>query len=102
MIRVQRKREPGFRLPSNTLVVTRGTKYGNPIKMRDESERENTVNAFRHYLNMHPELVFLFLRDCEERRIEHIACFCPVHVPCHGDVWIEIWNKYLEEKNGSA
>lgn len=32
-IRVQRKRTKGFKLPPNTVCVTRGTKYGNPFKV---------------------------------------------------------------------
>lgn len=34
-IRVQRKRTKGFKLPENTVCVTRGTKWGNPFKVID-------------------------------------------------------------------
>ncbi len=33
MIRVQRKRTKGYKLPDNTKCVNRGTKWGNPFKV---------------------------------------------------------------------
>ena len=37
-IRVQRKRTKGFKLPENTVCVTRGTKWGNPFVLRKLEE----------------------------------------------------------------
>ena len=33
MKRIQRKRTKGWRLPPNTVCITRGTKWGNPLKI---------------------------------------------------------------------
>jgi hypothetical protein len=85
MNRVQRKRERGYRLPPNTLCVTRGTRWGN-------YSPSGTAESFREWIRNKPELIRDFLLVCEMKRIEHIACFCPLENECHGDVWIEVWN----------
>jgi len=97
MKRVQRKREKGYRLPPNTLVITRGTKYGNPHKMENESEREKCIAQFARDISK--ALIAEFVRECEEKGIENLACFCPLDKTCHADVWIEIWEAY---KNAPA
>lgn len=98
MDRIQRRRERGFRLPPNTLCVDRTSKYGNPYKMTVDTaeERQFVIRMFKSDLWWRKELVREFLSECEEKGIEHIACFCPLDVPCHGDVWLEVWNEHLE------
>lgn len=102
MDRIQRRRERGFRLPPNTLCVDRTSKYGNPYKMTVDTaeERQFVIRMFKSDLWWRKELVREFLSECEEKGIEHIACFCPLDVPCHGDVWLEVWNEHLERMTG--
>lgn len=92
MKRVQRSRRAGSRLPENTLVVTRGTPYGNPYPA-DVIGNAGAVEVFREWLKQpaQEELIRQFIRICEERGIENLACFCPLQKPCHADVWIEMW-----------
>jgi len=95
MDRVQRKRTKGFKLPPNTLCVTRGTQFGNPSKVID-GNNEGAVELFRRWVNK-PEqagLRELFIQTCEAGSIEHLACFCRPDLACHSDVWLEIWNDY--------
>lgn len=99
MDRIQRKRERGFRLPKNTLCVDRGGKYGNPYRMAADTNRSIVIDLFRFDLkSRRPEMIQKFIDECEKKGIEHIACFCPVDVPCHGDVWLEVWNEYKSRK----
>lgn len=113
MDRVQRKREKGYRLPPNTLVVTRGTPFGNQWQVRktpkgwlvtdgiigyliedEDMAYRMAVLLFQDSINSRVNLMQLFVDICENRGIEHVACFCPVDMPCHGDVWLEVWNEY--------
>lgn len=92
MKRVQRSRRAGYRLPPNTLVVTRGTPYGNQFRA-DDVGNQKAVDLYRDWLKQPAQepLIRQFVRLCEERGIEHLACFCGLDKPCHADVWLEIW-----------
>lgn len=66
--RIQRRRTKGWRMPTNTVCVTRPGKFGNPFE---------TAEAF-------------------QRWIEHgknLACYCPLDQPCHADVLLELANR---------
>lgn len=120
MIRLQRKRTKGFKLPPNTLVVTRGTPFGNDWKV----VKEKGMGRYNQYILLSPEnkevsrgskdaltklAISNFERDltpekkrefvdyCVKREIKSVACFCPIDSPCHGDVWIEVWNEYQKQ-----
>lgn len=103
--RIQRKRTHGFRLPSNTICVNRGTKFGNPFKVADYG-REKAISNFRECLT-YPHMAYYYFDEIEAttqfnrfiwmannihliREADHIACFCPLDVECHGDTLIEI------------
>lgn len=103
--RIQRKRTPGFRLPPNTICVNRGTKFGNPYKVSDYG-REKAIQMFRDCL-LNASMCYCYL-DIKKawiqynrfiwmannlhliREADHVACFCPLDVECHGDVLIEL------------
>lgn len=94
MIRIQRTRKAGDKLPPNTLCVTRGTLFGNPFPMQNEADRDRVVIEFREWVNR-PEQDDLrreFIERCKKENKKHIACWCSLESPCHGDVWIEVWN----------
>lgn len=109
-IRVQRKRVKGYKMPENTVSVTRPGKWGNPFKvnmpvpeewvsklnhddhfhfMKFEcgyvDGAENAVWLFRHYVA--PTL------DLTELRGKNLACFCKIGDACHADVLLELANK---------
>lgn len=85
--RIQRKRERGWRLPENAVVVTRGTKYGNPFRVGNGMSREIAVALFRQSIT--PERELEIKRDL---RGKDLACFCGLAQKCHADVLLEIAN----------
>lgn len=96
MDRVQRKRTKGSKLPPHTLVVTRGTRWGNPFKAENEADKDRVVIEFTAWIK-EPEqnnLIRSFVRHCEIYKIQHIACFCGLYSVCHGDIWLDVWNTY--------
>ena len=113
-VRVQRKRLKGWKMPANTVSVTRPGKWGNPFfpggglsmggfndmmeMVLPVSTPENCVKWFRKRMEINPEF-------CEEIRRElrgkNLACWCALGAPCHADVLLEIANANPEgEANG--
>lgn len=119
--RVQRKRTKGFRLPPNTVCVTRGTKYGNPYVVGKDG---STIECVKQYAEMmvpythhgkHNGMGDFLLSEAVMTEIErdlkgkNIACFCALcekhkdglpfgeHCkdcpPCHGKWLLEVANK---------
>ena len=118
MIRVQRKRTKGFKLPENTKCVNRGTKWGNPIKLMagiiyiDASYRRKILSNWVYYnVGDIEHVVYLYRKlwdgnrfqnpdlqywsdkfkelDLKEIEGKNLACFCSLSDPCHADVLIE-------------
>lgn len=111
-IRVQRRRTKGWRMPENTVSVTRPGAYGNPYTIKGAREAgyqgtdaelaRHCVDLFRkdwvralHGANTHPRhppMPFgkpIFLGPL---RGKNLACFCPLDQPCHADVLLELAN----------
>lgn len=105
--RVQLSRKKGFRLPPNTVVVARPTKWGNPHKVHEPTgnpftvmqdamhgvcfTREAAVNHFRRDIRagIYP---FTKKQIRAALRGKNLACWCPLGEPCHADVLLEIAN----------
>ena len=116
-VRIQRKRTKGFKLPENTVCVTRGTKWGNPFVVHSDRgpdgkrypmAPEVSVMAFRSMIEKEgawfpvpmpwPKgkipMQLTTLDDVRrELRGKNLACFCPLNQPCHADVLLELANK---------
>lgn len=120
-IRIQRRRVKGWKMPPNTVSVTRGTQFGNPFRVGgrykwggltksgidalmiymeagipDErfaliETNEQAVEWFRKYITEH--FKELGERAKRELRGKNLACFCPLDRPCHADVLLEIANQ---------
>lgn len=100
--RVQRKRTKGFRLPPDTVCVSRPSKLGNPFDWTDlvgrVGERVAKKNAVRFFRDAiaHPEKYPTTTIPSREvirfalRNARHVACWCRLDEPCHGDVLIAI------------
>lgn len=94
-IRIQLKRTKGWRMPSNTVKVTRPGKWGNPFKVGDIDERtrgqigstETAVALFQKQLDWNTR------SDISELRGKNLACWCKIGSPCHADVLLELANK---------
>ena len=96
-IRVQRKRTKGYKLPPNTICVTRPGRFGNPFE---------TAAQFRTWLERLMDGNPLPALDTPQARRMHdiskrldkltgfnLACFCPLDQPCHADVLLEFANQ---------
>lgn len=96
--RVQLKRTKGWRLPPNTVVVSRPSRWGNPFKVGEliqwpsgawrKRTHEQAVEQFRRLaINWcwRPE-------ELAELRGKNLACWCPLDQPCHADVLLELAN----------
>jgi len=87
--RFQRSRRKGSRLPSNVVVVTRPTKWGNPHPLM--LGREEAVRKYREDL-MAGRLQVDVDDVRRELRGRDLACYCPLDETCHADVLLEIAN----------
>jgi hypothetical protein len=106
-VRVQRKRSKGWKMPENTVIVDRSTRWGNPFivspKVKPGSHSggmyiavptmEDAIECFRE----------LVLNDKGWRMAvraelfgKNLACWCPLDQPCHADVLLEIANSSTE------
>lgn len=94
-IRVQRSRRRGWKMPANTVAVTRPSRWGNPFVIgafhNEELIRDAAlaVRLFRQALKTNPAFV-IEIRTA--LRGKNLACWCDVGQPCHADVLIEIAN----------
>lgn len=114
--RIQLSRKKGWRMPPNTVIVSRPSKWGNPFEWREAmyelgcTEQEAKQWAKETYL----ELAMLALSDqprrptsiigCETEKTfirenlgslagKNIACWCPLDKPCHADILLELANR---------
>ena len=101
--RIQRKRTKGFRLPPNTVCVTRGTKWGNPWKvghrLRDLAtgneftiDQKMAVEMYRNMITRGKGKAAVKLMIQTELRGKNLACYCRPGTPCHADVLLKIAN----------
>jgi hypothetical protein len=106
--RIQRKRTKGWKMPPNTVSVTRPGKWGNPyypgsgrsrgffdsdMRMCQHDVRDPQVQVrwFREYMGQ--KLGEGTLKEyIEPLRGKDLACWCPLDQPCHADVLLEIAN----------
>lgn len=112
MIRVQRKRTKGYKLPENTKCVNRGTKWGNPFKVIKEGNYWNVTNVLSNDFGSYQtknqankkaiELYGDWLKeelkakrlDLRELQGKNLACFCSLELDCHADHLIKLINNY--------
>jgi hypothetical protein len=96
-IRIRRKRTKGWKMPPNTVSVTRPGKWGNPFVVGKTYE---TVAAGAAIVDDAAHAVRLFravalTRKAEiigELRGKNLACFCALGRSCHADVLLELAN----------
>lgn len=102
-VRIQRKRIKGYRMPPNTVSVTRPGRWGNPfpVGMFRDFGRADAVRWYVHWLkrdfayrsseSIHgkPPTTKEIRR---ELRGKNLACYCPIGEPCHAEVLLKIAN----------
>lgn len=100
--RIQLKRTKGWRMPPNTVKVTRPGCFGNPFK------GPKAASLYRRWMTgklsraqwealEHAPLWHWFDRDnvkLEMTRLrgKDLACWCALDEPCHADVLLELAN----------
>lgn len=85
---LQRRRD--WRLPPSAKSVAYPTRWQNPFRPRERGVEANraAVERFRAWLrDERPDLI-------AAARVElaghDLACWCPVDLPCHRDVWLRV------------
>ena len=66
------------------IYIGRGTKWGNPFKMRGETRTE-IIDRYRNWIKLQPDL----LADLHELKGKRLGCHCKPNA-CHGDVLKEL------------
>jgi hypothetical protein len=102
--RIQLSRKKGWRLPPNTVVVSRPTKWGNPCVVTPETTRAHAVAVFRALVrngNLPPFSASIIRA---ELRGKNLACWCRLYdekglrVPCHADILLSVANNIPMEE----
>lgn len=72
------------------IYIGRGSKWGNPYKMKNssEAEREKVVREYYKYLKNTPKL----LNSIKELKNKKLGCYCSPKL-CHGHVLAWLANK---------
>jgi hypothetical protein len=89
-------------MPENTVKVDRSTRWGNPFVIGSRVRVGNitalcftaqeAVDTFECYC-LH-DIGKRFVEQVrEELRGKNLACWCPLHQPCHADVLLELANR---------
>jgi len=103
-MRVQRRRAKGWLMPKNTIYVGHPTKWGNPFIVGVDGTREYCVFLYRSLAcgfvvitsratKTQMDAARLAMQQAKrELQGKDLACWCPLHAPCHADVLLEIAN----------
>lgn len=93
--RIRLSRKKGFRLPPETVVVSRPSKFGNPFKVGVDGDAAECVRLFE--AETHRDSPGCRLRftgtDLLGLRGKNLACWCRLDQPCHADVLLRLANE---------
>ncbi len=109
--RIQLSRKKGWRLPPNTVVVSRPHRWGNPFKVGGYAEvpnsrgstlrlirdRASAVRWFKAMLRQGKTPPFALANMRSELAGKNLACWCPLGEPCHADVLLRLANEKLTQ-----
>lgn len=105
--RIQLSRAKGWRLPPNTIVVARPSRWGNPFKvgamwcrrrMEPGGGEKNcgpiadNAHAVRLFRRFTARKAAYRIDAAEWLRGKNLACWCGLDQPCHADILLEIAN----------
>ena len=120
-VHIQRSRKKGWRKPDNTVYVGRGSKWGNPVKLIedtiyiDASKRRRILDPWIWYnVGDQEDVVYLFEKiitgtqfankilqywsdyfsklDISELKGKNLMCWCSLSEPCHTDILLKLAN----------
>ena len=104
--RIQLSRKKGWRMPENTVKVSRPSYWGNPWIVGIDGDAAHCVAEYRRLLTGNSVLSWpkqsqreseaLRFNDdafaCEVLRGKNLACWCKLDQPCHADVLLQLAN----------
>ena len=102
-IRIQRKRSKGWKMPENTVSVTRPGKWGNPFRPNSWHEGgfapvpDDAAMAVKWYREDLVKVLRANPDALAPLRGKNLACWCPLGSPCHADVLLEFANSLVCE-----
>lgn len=100
--RIRLSRAKGWRLPENTVVVSRPGPWGNPFVVGEDGTRAEVVRLHRLLLGGYLCLSAKADPDKQRAHLKHavaniaslagknVACWCALDGPCHGDTLLEL------------
>ena len=96
--RIQRRRTKGWKMPKNTISVTRPGRWGNEFKVDQYTpDREECIRAFKEKKLAQQRANPWWFEEfyLEPIRGKNLACFCPLSENCHADFWLELSNEKI-------
>jgi hypothetical protein len=90
--RVQLSRRKGSRLPANTVIVARPSRWGNPFIVTESHPVERAVADYERWLVTDPKGMGVLQAAKVELRGKNLGCWCKPGTPCHGDVLLKLVN----------
>jgi Domain of unknown function (DUF4326) len=92
--RIQLSRRRGWRKPAGAIVVSRPSKWGNPFKIDETTSRAEAIDRYARALAGGSDQLPFTASDVVRELAGHdLACWCPLDVPCHADVLLEVANR---------
>lgn len=88
-VRIQLSRKKGWRMPPNTVKVTRPGRWGNPFRAEGGYTAAAAVADFKAQLLSDPQRVEDVIAHLQGK---NLACWCAPDQPCHADVLLEVAN----------
>jgi len=76
--------------------IGRGSPWGNPFKIGVDGTREEVIEKYKEWILSQQPL----LNEIHKLKGKVLGCFCKPKA-CHGDVLVELLEKYDEETNQS-
>jgi hypothetical protein len=102
--RIQLSRKKGWKLPPNTVVVSRPTRWGNPFVVGRDGSRATCVGLYEKlmagYLCFSVKATPAAQNEARRHAAQHLgnlrgknlACWCPANSACHADVLLRLAN----------
>ena len=99
LVRIQRKRTKGWRMPEGAVYVGRPTWWGNPFAagesvyvVAQSATADTAIGTVNPILAVELYRLYAEELDVSELRGRDLACWCPLDQPCHADVLLELAN----------
>jgi hypothetical protein len=94
--RFQHCRVRDFESPEPFIVVTRASRFGNPFRLAPQEHSDPAAHArvvaqFRSWITAPAQAAFLVEARRHLRGL-NLGCSCPLDLPCHADVLLELVN----------